>query len=92
MWYSGVAMCIRYPQPMLEFLGHLEAFLMNANHSTMTLELLGQFEQHLHKESQQVRKDTPQKCLCIYFKSVCDFLQAKNKAVVLKKENVAKVL
>jgi hypothetical protein len=51
----GAALFTRYPQSSTEFLAKLEAFLMNTHHSALTLELLGQFEQVLYKDSQNVR-------------------------------------
>lgn len=50
----GAALYTRYPQNVTEFLAKLEAFLMNTHHSTLTLELMGQFEQVLYKDSQNV--------------------------------------
>jgi hypothetical protein len=50
----GAALFTRYPQNATEFLAKLEAFLMNTHHSSLTLELLGQFEQVLYKDSQNV--------------------------------------
>ena len=52
--FIGAALYTRYPQSITEFLSKLEAFLMNTHHSTLTLELIGQFEQGLHKDSQNV--------------------------------------
>lgn len=50
----GAALLSRYPQTTVEFLSKLEAFLMNTHHSALTLELIGQFEQSLHKDSLNV--------------------------------------
>lgn len=47
---AGVALCNRYPQTILEFLGRLEAFLMNSNVQSLTLDQVGAFEQSLHKD------------------------------------------
>ena len=47
---AGVALCNRYPQTISEFLGRLEAFLMNSNTQTLTLDQVGSFEQSLHKD------------------------------------------
>lgn len=46
----GVALCNRYPQTIMEFLGRLEAFLMNSNVQTLSLDLVGSFEQSLYKD------------------------------------------
>jgi len=48
--FLGVALCNRYPQTIMEFLGRLEAFLMNSNVQTLSLDLVGSFEQSLYKD------------------------------------------
>lgn len=53
--FLGVALCNRYPQTAMEFLGRLEAYLMNSNVQSLTLDLIGQFEQSLFKDLNNVR-------------------------------------
>lgn len=45
-------MCSRYPFTIEGFLERMEAFLLNSNKNSLTLEELGQFEQSLLVESQ----------------------------------------
>jgi hypothetical protein len=50
------ALCNRYNFGLDVFLGQLEAFVMNSNTTSVTLENIGEFERTLHQESQQVKK------------------------------------
>ena len=86
----GAALYTRYPQNVTEFLAKLEAFLMNTHHSTLTLELMGQFEQVLYKDSQNVSDFTISlsKAITTVFKTtiLSYYTQAKAKPVQIKKE------
>ncbi|KAJ1436126.1 DNA polymerase alpha/epsilon subunit B-domain-containing protein [Ochromonadaceae sp. CCMP2298] len=52
-----VVLWSRYKQPLSDFLVHLEAFVLNSDSESLTPELMGSFEQVLHKESQKEQKE-----------------------------------
>lgn len=50
-FYLGVALCNRYNHTIPDFLIKLEAFVMNANLTDISIDTIGQFDQSLYKES-----------------------------------------
>ena len=48
--------CNQYGMNGTDFACQVEAFLMNVNTTSLTLDLFGKFEQEMHKTKHQVRK------------------------------------
>ena len=51
LWTLGVALCANYNHSISEFLPKLEAFMLNCDDSSLSIDKIGQFEQSLYAEA-----------------------------------------
>ena len=51
LWTLGVALCANYNHSIAEFLPKLEAFMLNCDDASLSIDKMGQFEQSLYAEA-----------------------------------------